>query len=125
VICVEIEIVIDKEKNVAVQSEANDRIALPGNPQLRLDEGYMWKLFRRIAYIRRLCVSHQDLVRLPFLLRQKGNRLGKDRGAPAGRNAEHQTCSRFSTFHQHIPWAYPAPQGGSLTGAAHGGTPGT
>jgi hypothetical protein len=55
-----------------------------------LDEGHMWKSRRRFSHIRRLRVRHQDLVRLPFLLGQKGNRLGEDRASPAASNANHQ-----------------------------------
>ena len=42
----------------------------------------MWKSGRRLSYIPRLRISHQDLVWLPFLLGQKGNRLGEDRDRP-------------------------------------------
>jgi hypothetical protein len=93
---VKIEIIIDKKQNVAVPSEAKDRIALPGKPEFCLDERYIWKSIRRIAHIRQFCVRYQDLVWLSLLLRQKGNRLDEDCGASASSNTNHQIRSCIS-----------------------------
>src|ERR1700677_4808437 len=93
IVWVKIEIIIDKKQNVAVPSEAKDRIALPGKPQVCLDERYIWKSIRRIAHIRQVCVRYQDLVWLSLLLCQKGNRLDEDCGASASSNTNHQIRS--------------------------------
>ena len=68
------------------------------SPSCRLDERHVWKSIQRIAHIRELCVSHQDFVRLAFLLGQKGNRLSEYRAAPASRNTNDEVRWCISTL---------------------------
>ncbi len=95
VLRVEIEIIIDEKQNVVVASQSKDGISLPGQPQWGLYEGYVGKVVGRIAYVRWLRESHQDLVRLPFLLGQKGYCFAEDCGPTPGSNTNNQSCLAF------------------------------
>ncbi len=90
---IKIKIIIDEKQNIAVTGQTQDRIALPGQPQLRLDERDVLEIEQGASPTSAgSAYATTILSGLPLLVCQKGNRLGKNRGASASSNTQDQPC---------------------------------